>query len=369
MQLWPLSKISRQFLPLLVLSLTATTLPSCMPNPPAKPFSSEALPTEAIAEISEIRSYPVRVKYINATSARPATVGVLLKVNESVSTEDSSTAQVTMRSGAVIRIGGNSSLTLKPQNQVEFTSGRLIAWTASDRKTTAKIQTPFGEISSNNGTVYLEIPAKASEDRRIIALDGTVTFMLKGSSEIVTLAKGEEIKIKADGKASIPKRLDKESIDKRIANNALIFGFSTQLASLPQITSEFGVSASIKEASTIQFRRSDLPSKPTESNRAKINYTSGTADSDRYDRRDEPVERRRDEPIVTKTPEPQNTTRPNDPPPITSSPLPISDSKPVTTNPIATPIETAAPQPVPLEPPPQPVQPEISAPAPLPKKT
>ncbi|HBC41651.1 MAG TPA: hypothetical protein DCZ88_07110, partial [Pseudanabaena sp.] len=62
-------------------------LPSCTISQPEKPFSSEVLPTEAIAEISEIRSYPVRVKYVNSTTARPATVGVALKVNESVSTD------------------------------------------------------------------------------------------------------------------------------------------------------------------------------------------------------------------------------------------------------------------------------------------
>ena len=370
MQRWQLSKISGQILPLLFLSLVAVGLPSCTGNQPAKPFSSEALPTEAIAEISEIRSYPVRVKYINATSARPATIGVPLKVNESVSTEDSSTAQVTLRSGAIIRIGGKSTLTLKPQNQVEFNSGRLVAWASKDLKSPAQVQTGFGEISTNDGTVYLEIPEKASDDRRVIALDGTVTVLLKSTSEIVTIGKGEEIRIKADGKASAPKRLDKESIDKRIANNALIFGFSTQLASLSQITSEFGVAGSFKEAKTIEFRRSDLPKASENTNRNKVTYTSGTANSDRNDRRDD----RRDDPPDTKqrdqtaaknepqaTPEvkPSTPATANNPEPVRTNPTPV------TTTPVATPIEPIPSQPIPLEPPPQPVQPEIPAPAPV----
>ena len=368
MQRWQLFKISRQILPLLVLSLAVVVLPSCTISQPPKPFSSEALPTEAIAEISEIRSYPVRVKYVNATSARPATVGVPLKVNESVSTEDSSTAQVTLRSGAIIRIGGKSSLTLKPQNQVEFTSGRLVAWAASDRKSPAQVQTPFGEISSNDGTVYLEIPPKAAEDRRVIALDGTVTVLLKSTSEIVTLGKGEEIRIKADGKASAPKRIDKESIDKRIANNALIFGFSTQLASLPQITSEFGVTATVKEASTIEFRRADLP-KPTENpNRNKVTYNSSpAANSDRNDRREEPPAPRREEPTAARTEPAVPQANSNNPAPANNNaPEPArTEPTPVTNNPVATPIEPPPAQPAPLEPPPQPVQPEIPAPAPV----
>jgi hypothetical protein len=368
MQRWQLSKISGQILPLLFLSLVAIGLPSCTGNQPPKPFSSEALPTEAIAEISEIRSYPVRVKYINATSAKPATIGVPLKVNESVSTEDSSTAQVTLRSGAIIRIGGKSTLTLKPQNQVEFNSGRLVAWAAKDLKSPAQVQTPFGEISSNDGTIYVEIPEKASEERRVISLDGTVTVLLKSTSEIVTIGRGEEIRIKADGKASAPKRLDKESIDKQIANNALIFGFSTQLASLPQITSEFGVTGSFKEAKTIEFRRSDLPKTAENNNRNKVTYTSGTANSDRNDRRDDPPDKQRDQAAAKNDPPVTSEARPTNPPannptePVrTNEPTPT----PVTNNTVATPIEPTPSQPAPLEPPPQPVQPEIPAPVPV----
>ncbi|MBD2175484.1 FecR domain-containing protein [Pseudanabaena sp. FACHB-1998] len=379
MQRWQLSKIfgrtlgqisgkiSGRILLLLGLSLTALSLPSCTINQPPKPFSSEALPTEAIAEISEIRSYPVRVKYINSSSARPATVGVPLKVNESVSTEDQSTAQVTLRSGTIIRIGGNAKLTLKPQNQVEFASGRLVAWAASDRKAPAQIKTTFGEISSNDGTLYLEIPEKAAEDRRIMALDGTVTVLLKSTSEIVTIGKGEEIKIKADGKATAPKRIDKESIDKRIANNSLIFGFNNQLASLPQITSEFGVTATVKEASTIQFRRSDLPTKPAnDANKPKVTYTSGSANNDRREEQSSP---RREEQAAAKNTEPAPSAKPAEPTPVDpKSPTtpPPSEPSPVTTNTPPKPIEPVAPQPVPLEPPPQPVQPEIPAPEPLP---
>ena len=369
MQRWQLSKISRQILPLLILSLAAVILPSCTSNQPPKPFSSEALPTDAIAEISEIRSYPVRVKYVNSPSTRPATVGIPLKINESVSTEDSSTAQVTLRNGAIIRIGGKSSLTLKPQNQVEFTSGRLVAWASSDRKSAAQVQTSFGEISSNDGTLYLEIPEKASEDRRVIALDGTVTVLLKSTSQIVTLGKGEEISIKPDGKASVPKRIDKESINKRIANNALIFGFSTQLASLPQITSEFGVTASVKEASTIEFRRSDLPKLSENKPANKVTYTSGAANSDLNDRRDDPPERKREDTKAAKTDSPvAPETKPINPSPnATTEPVSTgeTDTKPITTNSVATPIEPPPSQPTPLEPPPQPVQPEIPAPAPV----
>jgi hypothetical protein len=336
-------------------------LPSCINNQPPKHFSSEALPTEAIAEISEIRSYPVRVKYLNSASARPASVGVTLKVNESVSTEESSNAQVTLRSGTIIRIGGKSSLTLKPKNQVEFISGNLVAWADRDRKSPAQVQTPFGEISSNNGTIYVEIPSKAAEDRRVIALDGTVTVLLKDSSQLVTLSKGEEISIKANGKASAPKRIDNEGVNKRIANNSLLFGFSTQLASLPQITSEFGVSASVKEASRIEFRRSDLPKPAENPNPNRVTYTSGSVNNDPPPPAAEPQPQANSPSANAPQNDPPPEPAPPEPAPLPPEPAPPEPAppEPITNNPppVATPIEPPAPQPAPLDPPPAPVQP------------
>ncbi|MBD2187752.1 FecR domain-containing protein [Pseudanabaena mucicola] len=363
MQRWQLSKISGRIFPLLISGLAISLLPSCITSQPPKPFSSEALPTEAIAEISEIRSYPVRVKYLNSASARPATVGVPLKVNESVSTEESSNAQVTLRSGTIIRIGGKSNLTLKPKNQVEFISGNLVAWADRDRKAPAQVQTPFGEISSNNGTIYVEIPNKAAEDRRVIALDGTVTVLLKDSSQLVTLNKGEEISIKANGKASAPKRIDNEGVNKRIANNSLLFGFSTQLASLSQITSEFGVSASVKEASRIEFRRSDLPKPAENTNRNKVTYTSGSVNNDPPPPAAEPQPQAKPPSAAAPQNDPPPAPLPSEPAPLPSEPAPLpsepAPSEPITNNPppVATPIEPPAPQPAPLDPPPAPVQP------------
>ncbi|PZU92872.1 MAG: hypothetical protein DCE90_17615 [Pseudanabaena sp.] len=375
MQLWQLSKISRLISGriglLLVLSLSVTLLPSCLSSPPPKPFSSEALPTEAIAEISEIRSYPVRVKYLNSSVARPATVGIPLKVDETISTDENSTAQVSLRNGAIVRIGGKSSLTLKPQNQVEFISGRLLTWAEGEKKATARILTNFGEVFSENGTVYIDIPVKAAEERLIIALDGKVNVLLKASSETLILNKGEEVTVKADGTASKPKRIEKENIDKRLANNNLIFGFSTQLSNLNQIAAEFGITASVKAASTIEFRRSDLPKLPTDNNQKKITYTSGSVNKERETpRNDRPVDRRDSKPEEPeRKPEEPTAARNNQGSPEPTTPVPSPDIVPVVENPTTSePVSPEPPpQPVPIEPPPPPVQPEIAAPEPSPR--
>ncbi len=368
-----LSKFSRCFLPLVVLTAAAIALPSCVTNQPPKPFSSEALPTEAIAEVSEIRNYPVRVRYINSAAYRPATVGVPLKVNESVATEANSSAQINLRNGTVVRIGGVANVTIKPQNQVEISAGTLVAWADGERKAIAQIQAPFGEVSSNEGTIYIDIPAKAADEKRVIALDGNVTVLLKASAKVVNLNQGEEIRIKANGSATEPKRIDKETIDKRIANNSLLFGFSNQLASIARISNEFGVQNLVKEASTIEFRRSDLPNNPTNNTASNTpprpveqpNSSNRYNESDRYDRRDiaEPA-RQPDPPAAANVAAPQQPMPENPPPIIPVEPAPvISNPEPA---PITQPIEPPPAQPVPIDPPPAPVQPEISAPAPTP---
>ena len=372
-----LSKFSRCFLPLVVLTTTAIALPSCVTNQPPKPFSSEALPTEAIAEISEIRNYPVRVRYINSASYRPATVGVPLKVSESVATEANSSAQINLRNGAIVRIGGVANVTIKPQNQVAISAGTLVAWADGERKAIAQILAPFGEVSSNGGTIYIEIPAKAADESRVIALDGKVTVLLKASAKVISLNQGDEIRIKANGNATEPKRIDKETIDKRIANNSLLFGFSNQLASISRISTEFGVQNLVKDASKIEFRRTDLPSRPNSNTNTAANNADRPAEqptaSSRFndsDRRDAPAPetaRQNDPPAAANVPSAPQPSAPSNPPPVTPiNPSPATSSP----EPIAQPVEPPPPppvQPVPIDPPPAPVQPEIPAPASAPK--
>ncbi|MDX2255723.1 MAG: FecR domain-containing protein [Pseudanabaenaceae cyanobacterium bins.39] len=371
MQLRHLSHLSKHFVPIAI--LTTLGLVGCITSQPPKPFSSETSPTEAIAEISEIRSYPVRVRYTNTSSYTIATVGTPLKVNESVRTEDNSSAQINLQNGGIMRIGGSASLTLKPQNQVEIKNGKLVAWASGDQKSPTQIKTPFGEISTNNGTVYLEIPDQAATERRIISLDGTANLRLQKSSKLISLNKGEEILIKADGNASEPKAITKEVINKYIANNTLLFGFSNQLASLAAITTEFGVTATIKEANTIEFRRSDLPTqtnrnnnKPNLNSTATTNTVTNTNREQKNQAIEQPSETPQDNPkpqaTSPETPQPKPVEpTPTNPP--ASSPPSNPTSEPVAPSPLPNP----PPQPAPLEPPPAPVQPEIAPIAPSPK--
>jgi hypothetical protein len=201
-----------------------------------------------------------------------------------------------------------------------------------------------------------------------------VTVLLKASAKVISLNQGDEIRIKANGSTTEPKRIDKETIDKRIANNSLLFGFSNQLASISRISTEFGVQNLVKEANKIEFRRTDLPSRPNSNTNTAANNADRPAEqptaSSRFndsDRRDAPAPetaRQNDPPAAANVPPaPQQPASPNSPPVTPVEPAPVTSSP----EPIAQPVEPPPAQPAPIDPPPAPVQPEVPAPAPAPK--
>ncbi len=212
----------------------------CGSNLPPKPFSSEVLPADSVAEISEIRNFPVRVRYINGKTDRPVNVGTVIRPGERISTDENSVAQVTLKDGSLLRLGGEGGITLQPKNVAVVEQGKLVVWKNPEQKQPLQINTGFGEITTEDSTFYLEIPAKASENSRLVALNGSVTVQPKSGKDAITLKKGQEVIIQGNGTIGTAKEIDKETIDKRIAGNVLLFGFSAPLASQPKIEADFG---------------------------------------------------------------------------------------------------------------------------------
>ncbi|WP_330481574.1 FecR family protein [Tumidithrix elongata] len=336
-------------------------IPGCFAPPPSKPFSSEIVPTDKLAEISEIRDFSVRVRFLNSSEDRPASVGTTLKAGETVRTEGTSRAQIVLNSGVIVRVDGDTNLTINPKNQLNLDKGRLLAWVASSQNLTAEVQTPFGSVSSSDGTFYVNVPKESSKQRQILALNGTVTVKLARSSDTVTLKAGEELIVMPDGNASIPKPLAKEDIEKRLAGNPLIFGFNTRLASQADIESTFKISSGIKEAEAVKFKRSDISKIKPELN-PSAKSTGSNRDADRNDT----TASRND----SQNSNSQNTTKPTQEPTTAArDPSPPSSSVPSTSPPVATPVTNPVtrtptdPPPSatvqPLDPPPLPIQPEI----------
>jgi hypothetical protein len=278
----------RQFslIALCLCSVPLIGLAACTANLPPKPFSSEVLPTDSIAEVSEIRNFPVRVRYLNGKTERPVNVGAVLKPGERISTDENSVAQVTLKDGSLLRIGGQGGLTLQPKNVALVEQGKLVVWKNPEQKQPLQINTAFGEITTEDSTFYLEIPSKPTESSRLIALSGSVTLKPKSGKETITLKKGQEVVIQSNGTASAAKEVDKETIDKRIAGNVLLFGFSSPLASQSKIETDFGITVAMREANTIKFRRADIPSFTADPNASK------TAATTRYEAKPEREQRK-----------------------------------------------------------------------------
>lgn len=373
-----LSKTSLRLVPLFCFSLGLVALPGCFAPPPNKPFTSEVTNTDKLAEIAEIRDFSVSVRFLNSSEDRNASVGTSLKAGETVRTGGNSRAQILLNSGVLVRVGGESALTINPKNQLNLDKGRLLAWVSASQNLTAEVQTPFGSVSSSDGTFYIDIPKESSKQRQILALNGTVTVKLTKSSDTVTLKTGEELIVMPDGTAPNPKPLSKEDIEKRLAGNPLIFGFNTRLASLADIESTFKISSGIKEAEAIKFKRSDItrikpelnPSSRSTASTASTSYRDSDTASKRNDSQNSNTQNPKPAQEPTTAAREPSVPAPNVSP--TTSPPPSAPpvATPVTsTTPAANPAPPAPlPNVQPLDPPPLPIQPEIvpAAPQPVP---
>jgi hypothetical protein len=324
-------------------------LPACNFGSPTKPFSAEVNPTDSIAKITEVKNRPVWIRFLNSSNDKSATVGILLKPGESMRTEESAHAQIHLLSGAVVRVEGDSSLTVSQKDQVTLDKGQLLAWSAPSQTTPTQIQTAFGIVSVKNTTVYIDVPKDASQDKHILALQGNVEVRLNSGSEPIKLKTGQELTIKANGTAAAPQTLDTAAVEKKLAKSNLIYGFNSRLESLAAIESQLKISDNSNSTEKVPYSRSKAAS-------TRKNNPPPAPERSAYQ---EPAPAynpapARETPRDTYQP-PQTSTRPSNPNPV-----------PQRSDPLAVPQPAPVAPPQAAEPPPQPVQPEI-APEPPPK--
>jgi FecR protein len=324
-------------------------LPACNFGSPTKPFSAEVNPTDSIAKITEVKNRPVWIRFLNTNDDKSATVGMLLKPGESMRTEESAHAQIHLLSGAVVRVEGDSSLTVSQKDQVTLDKGQLLAWSAPSQTTPTQIQTSFGIVSVKNTTVYIDVPKDASQDKHILALQGNVEVRLNSGSEPIKLKTGQELTIKANGTAAAPQTLDTAAVEKKLAKSNLIYGFNSRLESLAAIESQLKISDNSNSTEKVPYSRSKAAS-------TRKNNPPPAPERSAYQ---EPAPAynpppARETPRDTYQP-PQTSTRPSNPNPV-----------PQRSDPLAVPQPAPVAPPQAAEPPPQPVQPEI-APEPPPK--
>ncbi|NJK33864.1 MAG: hypothetical protein HC919_02355 [Oscillatoriales cyanobacterium SM2_2_1] len=317
------------------MTMWSGAIAGCMPTLPPKPFSHEVSPTEPLARITEIQQVPVWVRFLNSGRDRPVReVGIALRAGETVRTEGASLAQITLKDGLVLRLGKDGVVVLQSNGTVQVTRGQVLAWMAPEPGTMGTLDASFGQLTAENATIYLELPRGERDNRLVRVLQGTVVVKLVRSPEPITVKAGELLTVLPDGTADSPKPVEPAAIAKQFDNHPLLFAFRTQIASLPQITSQFGL-RTVVTTRTIEYQsRSRSPESPPAQPTAA---------------RREPEQQPRSLPAAQPAATP--TSKPTAKPDTENTPAP-------TPQPVASPADIPEPVPPPESSPNLPVQPE-----------
>ncbi|AFY72231.1 FecR family protein [Synechococcus sp. PCC 7502] len=228
--------IYRQGLKLLVL-LGILLIPACVSNPP-KPFSSEPIPSEAIGEITEIADRPVSIRLVQTNQDIVANLGKVIKLEEPVRTQGDALAQITLKTGVVIRMQGDTLVTINADNKIDLAKGKILVWVPAN--TTAQIKVSGAIASVKNATVYIN----SAQNLQIIGLQGTTEVLpvnapinaidastTSNTPKLLVLKAGQNLLISQDGKYSPPKTLTTEDLKTQFKQIKLLSGFNSRLGS------------------------------------------------------------------------------------------------------------------------------------------
>lgn len=76
----------------------------------------------------------------------------------------------------VFRLGGNASLTLRPNQTLQLSTGQMITWLEGTPPAPVTIQTPVGAAGIRGTTVFVNIEEDPQAPVEIFAWEGDVTF-------------------------------------------------------------------------------------------------------------------------------------------------------------------------------------------------
>ncbi|MFH7245317.1 MAG: FecR domain-containing protein [Spirulina sp.] len=211
-------------------------------NPDPTPQPTETLESsataEAIATIRDIVAQPVWVRPAQGEEIA-AQVGAPLQYEDTVRTEDPALVEVGLGT-LVFRLGGNATLTLRPNQQLQFAAGRMLTWVEGRPPGSVTIQTPVGVAGIRGTTVFVNIEEDPQAPVEFFAWEGEVTFQPTGSADVVVIRDGEQLLVRpgevdvADLQRRV-RRFGAEEFRQRLENSPLMNDFSQPLPTLPQI--------------------------------------------------------------------------------------------------------------------------------------
>jgi len=149
-----------------------------------------------IATIFEIHQSPVWVRQLEASEEVEAQENMGLQAGETIRTEGDALAQINLQNGLSFRIGGNSILTLQPDNRLNLEAGEMITWVTPGQKVPTEIVTPTAIAAIRGTTVFIKIPEDPTAETEFLAWEGTVAVRLPDDpSNELLLQAGERIRI------------------------------------------------------------------------------------------------------------------------------------------------------------------------------
>jgi hypothetical protein len=291
-------------------------IPACSWGGPPKPFSSEVMPTDAIAEITEIADRPVWIRFLNSNTDNIATIGKNIKLGESIRTEGTALVQITLTSGMVIRMEGDSLLTINDDQKIELTRGQIVVWVPPQSRMNAEIMLTGAIAKVNkNTTVYLD----SSNVKQIIGLQGTVNVLPIDTSNPIAIKSGQKLIISnRDGANLRPKTLTEKELKTQFNKTKLLSGFNSTLGSQQEIASNLRIPISPTEFIIPPNRPIKPTSKPVNPPPEYIREPEG------YQKRSEPERSYEREPEPPQK-EPINKPVEELPPPVQPEIIPIDE--------------------------------------------
>ncbi|WP_198806130.1 FecR family protein [Leptolyngbya sp. BL0902] len=218
-------------------------------GPVAPPTSTEApnaSPTQTLAPapqvvtavIRDIIDQPVWVRPAQSDEA-PAQVGTTLQHEDTVRTEAPALVEIGLGT-LVFRLGGNATLTLRPNQTLQLAAGQMITWLEGTPPGPVTIQTPVGAAGIRGTTVFVNIDEDPQAPVEIFAWEGEVTFQPTGATGVVVIRDGEQLLVRP-GEVDIAvlqqrvRRFGAEEFRQRLEASPLINNFGQPLPTLPQI--------------------------------------------------------------------------------------------------------------------------------------
>jgi hypothetical protein len=192
----------------------------------------------AIATIRDIVAQPVWVRPTQGEETA-AQIGTLLQYEDTIRTEDPALAEISLGE-VVFRLGGNASLTLRPNQQLQFAAGQMLTWVEGPPPGPVTIQTPVGVAGIRGTTVFVNIEEDPQAPVEFFAWEGEVTFRPNGATDEVVIRDGEQLLVRpgetdvADLQQRV-RRFGAEEFRQRLENSPLMNDFGQPLPTLPQI--------------------------------------------------------------------------------------------------------------------------------------